>query len=347
MNPDCKSDVTTPWPFELPSDGWGQLCPRGEFPGRDELTGKEVTQVIDQAAIDSMLAEFHRQSAVDNFAGLLIDYDHFSEDLDKPSIAAGWIIELQERPSGIWFRPRWSTVGESNLKSGCYRNISPSMRGEVIGKDRVRPLVIDRAGLTNDPNFKLMRPLSNRGGGRPTNDSHNTMEKKSMKSLLALLGLSPDASEDSAAAALTTLMNRDKTATADLATMKNRAETAETDLAKVNTATRSAEADAFCEKHKAKIKNREVIHAQYLRDPEGTTALVDGLEVGSVSLKNRKKQQPNAITDAREKTNAQALQAKVLAYKAVNRCSYQVAFTAVSSAHPELLTEPDDGSTSV
>ena len=339
MKTDFKSDASTSWPFVLPDDGWHQLTPRGRFEGIDELTGEKVVQVIDQVAIDSILHEFKRVAAAENFAGLLIDYDHFSEDIEKSSVAAGWMIEMQERADGIWFRARWSAEGESNLKAGCYRQISPSMEGVYIGENEVRPMIINRAGLTNDPKFKNMRPLSNRGGGDKPHNSHRTKETQSMKSLLALLGLSADASEESAASALTTLINRDKAAKAELATMKNRVETAEGDLATAKTATLSAEADAFCETHKAKIKNRDVIHAQYVKDPEGTKALVEGLEVGKVSLKNRSKRQPGKEDTQAEATNARQLETKVQEYKGQNRCSYQTAHEAICRAHPELLKE--------
>lgn len=339
MKTKYKSDASTQWPFSLPDDGWYQLAPRGRFDGIDELSGNPVTQVMDQIAIDSILHEFKQAAAVENFAGLLIDYDHFSEDTDKSSVAAGWIIEMQEREDGIWFRARWSAEGESNLKAGCYRQVSPSMGGIYIADNEVRPMVINRAGLTNDPKFKNMRPLSNRGGGDNPHNSHRTKENKSMKKLLALLGLSADASEDSAADVLTTLINRDSVSQAELATLKNRAETAEGKVNAAELMAATAAADVFCETHKAKIKNRDVIHAQFVKDPEGTTALVEGLEAGKVSLKNRDKAQPGKEGSPAESSNAIKLEVKVQEFKGQNRCGYQQAFDAVSRAHPELLKD--------
>lgn len=340
---DALTKAKTDWPFELPSDGWYQLIPRGEFAGKDDLSGEEILQVIDQEAIDSMLAGFRRVSAAENFSGLLIDYDHFSEDTSKESKAAGWIVELQERPDGIWFRPRWSATGETDLKSGAYRHISPSMRGIYVDKNsvpkKVRPLILDRAGLTNDPRFKNMRPLSNRGGGEPSRSSPES-KGKNMKRVLALLGLAPDASEDSAVEAVTTLKNRADEA----ATLKNRAETAEAGLATMKQTALSAEADAFCETNKAVIKNRESIHAQYMKDPEGTKALVAGLEIPDgakpASLKDRAVHQPGKEPAAKDQTNAQKLEAKVQEFRSQNRnCSYAQAFSAVAKANPELLKE--------
>ena len=340
-----KSDASSSWPFALPVDGWFQLCPRGEFAGKDELSGEAVVQVIDQESIDAMLQDYRRKSAAENFVGLLIDYDHFSENTDKPSIAAGWITELQEREDGLWFRARWSAEGEANLKSGCYRNISPSMRGVFIEdtNDRVRPMILDRAGLTNDPRFKNMRPLSNRGGGESSPKSPEGMETKPMKRLLAALGLAGDASEDSGIEAATKLKSRataGDTATTDLATMKNRATTAETELATSKASGLKAEADTFCETHKAVIRNREVIHAQYLKDPDGTKSLVEGLNVPAgkeevISLRNRGKSATGK--ESAGSSNAQQFEGKVQEFKSQNRCSYDQAFDATTRAHPELL----------
>ena len=341
MKHDFKSDASTAWPFSLPDDGWYQLMPRGEFPGKDELTGEEVTQVIDQEAIDSMMREFRRASAAENFAGLLIDYDHFSEDLDKPTVAAGWMIDLAERCDGIWFRARWSAEGETNLKSGCYRNISPSLRGIFIGQGRVRPMLIDRAGLTNDPKFKNMRPLSNRGGGDSSRKSPEVKETK-MKRLLAMLGLASDASEDSAVEAVTKLKNR-----ADQVDgLQTKLDSANAELKTANQKALKAEADAFCDANAAKIQNRAAVHAQYLKDPEGTKSLVESMNAGSqkASLKDRATRQPGQdnTTSDDVQSKAQQFEDKVLAYKSTNRCSYDQAFDAVAKAHPDLLKDEQD-----
>ena len=80
--------------FELPSDGWYQRAPLGEFPH----SGAGISQVIDAAACSQMVAAFENaKSQSDNFPGLLIDFDHFSLDAEKHSEAAGWIIDLQFR----------------------------------------------------------------------------------------------------------------------------------------------------------------------------------------------------------------------------------------------------------
>lgn len=147
--------------YELPSDGWYQIAPLGEFPHAPS----GVVQVVDAAACVSMVNRFDEESQAENFAGLLIDFDHFSLDQASKSEAAGWITGLENRESGLWAKIRWSDLGEDAVKGGRYRFLSPVWTRadcEDLGNDRVRPVRLLNAAVTNDPNLKGMVPLSNR-----------------------------------------------------------------------------------------------------------------------------------------------------------------------------------------
>jgi hypothetical protein len=179
--------------FELPGDGWYQVAPLGEFPHRPS----GVIQVVDKDACAAMASAFTEQAKKANFAGLLIDFDHFSLDDKLKSEAAGWIVGLENRGpraeggdpkpeereratgAGLWAKIRWSDLGEEVVKGGRYRFLSPvwSQRDCVdLGDGRLRPVRLLNAAVTNDPNLKGMVPLSNRGrvsgvacrGGEPT-----------------------------------------------------------------------------------------------------------------------------------------------------------------------------------
>lgn len=336
-----KKTTSSPWPFALPVDGWYHLAPRGEFSGVDDLTGDPVTQLLDDTAFDAILADFNRQAAAPNFSGILIDYDHLSKFENESTIAAGWIMELEAREDGLWFRPRWSDTGESNLKSGCYRFISPVFGGAYTDKTTARPVKLFRAGLTNDPNFKSLRPLSNRA----KDNQEPERKDPTMKKLLALLGLAPEASEESAVEKVQALLD----GSAKVAELENRATTAEGELKQLKETQLKSDADTFCDTNEALIENREAVHAQYLKDPDGTIAIFSGMKSapagGShVTLHNRAKGQPGKEVPA-EKTNAEQLEGKVQEYMSTNRCKYGQAFEAVSRAHPELLkpeTKTDD-----
>jgi len=161
--------------FQMPEDNWYHLIPTGEF---SHPSG--ISQVIDKAACDGIVNHFREDAKAPNFPGLLIDFDHFSHDSGKPSEAAGWITELRNTDhTGVWGRIRWSDVGESAVKGGRYRLVSPVWRredceavsptGDTKTKnrttdkpDRLRPLRLHRVALTNDPNLRGMVPLSNR-----------------------------------------------------------------------------------------------------------------------------------------------------------------------------------------
>jgi phage I-like protein len=158
--------------FQMPADGWYQLAPFGEFP--HALVG--VTQVVDEEACTAMAARFKADAAGANFAGLLVDFDHFSLDWEKRSEAAGWITDLQCRPAspdgsavanaspGLWAQIRWSDVGEEAVKGGRYRFLSPvwALSDCVdLGNGRVRPTRLLNAAVTNDPNLKGLVPLAN------------------------------------------------------------------------------------------------------------------------------------------------------------------------------------------
>jgi phage I-like protein len=175
--------------FEMPVDGFYQIAPLGEFP--HACAG--VIQVIDEEACVAMAARFAADAAVAHFAGLLIDFDHFSMQGGQRSEAAGWIVALEARTqesgvrsqesegrkdgaagtprptqsnNGLWAQIRWSDLGEEAVKGGRYRFLSPVWAREDcvdLGNGRVRPVRLLNAAVTNDPNLKGIRPLSNSG----------------------------------------------------------------------------------------------------------------------------------------------------------------------------------------
>jgi len=161
--------------FQMPVDGWYQIAPLGEF-GHAQAG---LIQVVDREACEAMVNRFRDEAKGANFAGLLVDFDHFSLDGEKRSEAAGWITELEVRNAGVshkdaegtegrglFAKIRWSDVGEEAVKGGRYRFLSPVWaRGDCVelGDGRVRPVRLLNAAVTNDPNLKGMRPLSNSG----------------------------------------------------------------------------------------------------------------------------------------------------------------------------------------
>lgn len=205
--------------FQPPADGWYQLAPIGEFAHSES----GLLQVLDRTAITSMVNSFRGEA--------LLDFDHFSYDPDKKSEAAGWISELQARGDGLWGRIRWTDIGEESVRNGRYRYLSPVwMRADVesLGDNRVRPLRLDSAGLTNQPNLRGLAPLTNRAAGSAQTTNTKT---HNMKSIATRLGLSPDSDEAAIVGEIDKLVERAETAekqlrklTKERDDLKNRAE---------------------------------------------------------------------------------------------------------------------------
>lgn len=244
--------------FRLPADGWYHLVPMGEFP---HPSG--VVQVVDREAVRAICNRFAQEQGRANFPGLLVDFDHFSDDPEKPTEAAGWVIGLQARDSGVWGQIRWSDAGEAAVKGGRYRLVSPVWLRrdcEALGNaQRLRPLRLHKVALTNDPNMKGMEPLSNRAGeefrrgvSAPMAGSGKTnkTERTKMKNVATKLGLSAEASEDAVLEAVTKLLNRAEQAEAGLEPLNARVKALETE----NRALLEAQAEADLDKYANRIK---------------------------------------------------------------------------------------------
>ena len=102
---------------------------------------------------------------------MLVDFDHFSLDLTRPSTAAGWIEQVRAQADGLWGRVRWTAAGAAAVQGGDYRFVSPVFsRGDLqkIGEGKYRPMGLSGAGLTNAPNMRTIQPITNRLIAPPT-----------------------------------------------------------------------------------------------------------------------------------------------------------------------------------
>lgn len=148
--------------FHPSPDGYIHLAPIGNY--AHPKTG--LMQQIDNHACDCMVEDFRGKLNDPHFPGILIDHDHFSMDPDKPSTAAGWIVDLEHRPeTGLWGKVRWSDTGEKAVAGGDYRFVSPvwmKHECEECGENMIRPMKLHSVALTNAPNIPGMIPISNR-----------------------------------------------------------------------------------------------------------------------------------------------------------------------------------------
>ncbi len=256
--------------FKFPADGWMPFFPYGEVPGPIENpdgTTASVVQVLDRPAAEAVLAAFRGEAAKPNFGGVLVDIDHFSLDPAKESRAAMWIDELQTRDDGVWFKSRVTNTGRTLLEGGDYRFISPVLEfpaRQYRSGDRVRPIGLHSAGLTNDPRIKGGLPLSNR---QTAATAERSEIQPTMKTVLKELGLADDASEQSAVAAVQTIRNRATKAEGDLVTLR----TEHTELL-------AAQVESDLKEFEPVIANRDEVKAQLLANRKGTLIVLRGLK---------------------------------------------------------------------
>ena len=148
--------------FDFNEDAWIHVTPAGEY----AHAGAGVVQVIDAEALKAITEDFTVKASAENFPGLLVDFDHFSMDTDKPSEAAGWISALRADAEGLWAKVRWTSKGKEAVEGGEYRLVSPVFPKpslcEDLGSGRIRPRQLQSVALTNEPNIKGGKPLTNR-----------------------------------------------------------------------------------------------------------------------------------------------------------------------------------------
>ena len=202
--------------YALPPDGFIHVQPFGEYEFFADQDGALVSRgimVIDRDSVLAQIAAFEieRGSAGQSWAGLLVDFDHFSMDKSHESRAAGWVIALESRADGLYAKVRWSASGVAAVEGGDYRytsNVHIPSQVKWIDDRRFRPLRVDRFALTNDPKFLQgnyrMRPITSRAEGPSAGTSTTpetrqtkgaqTMDHKGM--LLELLGLPAEATDE-------------------------------------------------------------------------------------------------------------------------------------------------------
>ena len=303
---------------QLPEDGWHQI----EVPGDHVNHEAKVIQVIDAKAVASIVNRFAQEAAAPNFSGVLVDRDHFSLDADHSTEALGWAMEVRDNGGVPEARVSWTAQGRPLVESKpdqppafkFFSTVYDTAECEKLGTRKVgdktyqivRPLRLDRLALTNDPNNKGAKPISNRQTAATAERSES---KPTMKAVLKVLGLADDASEESAVAALQKIQNR--------------ASLAET-LTTERDGLLAAQVEADLEKYKSVIKNRDAFKKQLLANRAATIELLEGLQTAEVDtttqrITNRAGAATPAERDAEGKKKEEKAAEGALAQKIANR----------------------------
>ncbi|MFT8645671.1 phage protease [Gluconacetobacter sp.] len=157
---------------------WIHLLPTGAFKGID---GRGPYRVGDASSLIT-------NSMQSGGGKLTVDENHSTDRAmvtGGPAPAVGYIVEMQERPDGIWGRMDWTPPGVQLWRNRAYRGVSPAFAADPDG--RVTRLA--RASLTNTPNLNLTSLHSQEPGMTP-------------EQLRTALGLAATASDDDVTRAL-------------------------------------------------------------------------------------------------------------------------------------------------
>lgn len=305
----------------MPEDGWLQI----EAPGEHVNHQAKVIQVIDEKAVAAIVNRFNEASKDPQFAGQRIDRDHLSNSLDNPTEALGWVMALRNRGGIPEASIKWTAIGRPLVKpdnpqeAPVYKFFSTEYdpeQCEVLGQrivngkpyKIVRPLVLAGLALTNDPNNRGQRPISNRDG----NDAGAAKENQprtTMKKVNALLGLAEDASEDSAVAAIQAIQNRASKAEGQVTTLTTERNTllgsqVEADLTKYKN--RFKQADR--EKWKSQLIANRAVAIELLESIEEPKAS----ETESVRITNRAAAKtPEQIQAEKQQASEDAMGARI------------------------------------
>ncbi|MCM2318069.1 MAG: phage protease [Pseudomonas sp.] len=194
--------------FEVRADGAAiQLFPSGTFRAIDGRPKEVAAWRIDGAIATRLIAQVSARAA-----DLVVDYEHQtlnSAENGLPAPAAGWFHALEWREGVGLFATdaRWTERAKAMIDAGEYRYLSPVFSydpktGEVLNLHHV--------GLTNYPALDGMGSLPALAAARfdlaaAGAASAEENQRVNKEELIALLGLSSDASEEDIQTALTAL----------------------------------------------------------------------------------------------------------------------------------------------
>lgn len=309
---------------EPAADGWYQIEVTGEHPASGGRT-----QVIDAAAMESIVNRFREEKAAagGNWAGMLVDRDHLSHDLDNSTEAFAWLQDLDIRNGQLWGKLDLTDLGEPAIRNKRYKYFSTEYDAddlEDIGGGRVRPLRLGGLAFTNRPNNRGGKPISNRAGdpgGEPTQKPKPT---NTMQSIAEKLGLSAEATEADILAAIADLQGKVEAANTKEATM---------------------EAETVMNRFGDRVPEAARQHwkAELVRNREATEKLMEssfpeGSMVGRHAIFNRAEaKSPVPVEGASEDAKADAQAALVNQIRNRDRCNHTQAWDAARRERPDLF----------
>lgn len=190
---------------------WQQIEVAGEH--RARLGDEAIVQVIDAVALRDIAGQWEADMRVPHFDGLLVDADHLSHDPANSTEAKAWLLDLEIRNGQLWGLLDWTDTGAEAIRGRRYKYFSTEYAAGDLedlgagpdGARRVRPRRLAGLALTNRPNNRGGRPITNRKGAESPEQNPTQANTKPMKTIAEKLGLPPEATADEILAAIDTL----------------------------------------------------------------------------------------------------------------------------------------------
>lgn len=245
---------------------WFQTTPAyGEYEGGGSILDENdkviegAKIVFDADCVKRIVDQFREDAKKENWPGILVDREHFSCDLDKPSDAMAWAVDIRVAEDGaIWTKWEFTPKGKELYETKTLINRSPVLRLERVSEKVFKPYRLDSIGMTNTPHFKNLSPTA--AAKAAANNNPKGELHKMDPEIIAALGLAEGATKEDVLAAIKAIQDGQAAAEA-------KATEAETKKDEAEAKCRGFEADAFIAKNADKIGDVAAFKEVYVKDP--------------------------------------------------------------------------------
>ena len=246
---------------------WFQTTPAyGEYDGGGSILDEEgeviegAKIVFDEQSVRKIVDQFREESKREGWPGILVDREHFSCDVEKPSDAMAWAVDVRIAEDGaIWTKWEFTPKGRELFETKTLINRSPVLRLEKTGEKTFKPYQLDSIGMTNTPHSKTLSPTA--AAKAAANNNHEGESTTMDPEIIAALGLAEGATKEEVLAAIKAMKDNQAAAEAKATEAEKQKDEAEAKC-------RGFEADEFIAKNSAKIGDAAAFREVFMANPE-------------------------------------------------------------------------------
>lgn len=259
---------------------WFQTTPAyGEYDGGGSILDEEgdviegAKIVFDEASVRKIVDQFREDAKKEGWPGILVDREHFSCDVEKPSDAMAWAVDVRIAEDGaIWTKWEFTPKGRELFETKTLINRSPVLRLEKTGEKTFKPYQLDSIGMTNTPHFKTLSPTA--AAKAAANNNHEGESTTMDPEIIAALGLAEGATKEDVLAAIQAMKDNQAAAEAQATDAEKKTEDAEKRAEEAEAKCRGLEADDFIAKNAEKIGDAAAFKGVYVKNPELAKAAI-------------------------------------------------------------------------